>query len=245
VACDVIEANPVDAAVSVIERDLPPVAVRPMTDKDISVLISAPMRLYRDGLAAILARQEGIQVAGIAGDRGDTLVRWLELAPDVVLVDLALEGSVATIRRLAERNGRSGAGVAVLVSSDTEDELIACARAGVFHFVTREDSIGDLALTLRSAALGESRIPPETAAAVHGRLADGALGRVSAPEGQRLTPRETEVMELIEQGLSNKEIARRLSVALSTVKQHVHHILEKLEVSRRGEAVARLQRSRV
>jgi two-component system, NarL family, nitrate/nitrite response regulator NarL len=241
----VIKTNPTDAAVSVIDRDLPPIAARPMTDKNISVLISAPMRLYRDGLAAILARQEGIEVAGIAGDRGDTLVRWLELAPDVVLVDLALEGSVATIRRLAERNGRAGAGVAVLVSSDTEDELIACARAGVFHFVTREDSIADLALTLRSAALGESRIPPETAAAVLGRLADGALGRVSAPEGPRLTPRETEVMELIEQGLSNKEIARRLSVAVSTVKQHVHHILEKLEVSRRGEAVARLQRSRV
>jgi DNA-binding NarL/FixJ family response regulator len=131
-----------------------------------------------------------------------------------------------------------------LASPDTEGQLIACAHAGVLNFVTREDSIADLALTIRSAACGESRISPETAGAVLGRLA-GEAARGPMRDEQRLTPREVEVMELIERGLSNKEIAQQLSVALSTVKQHVHHILEKLDVTRRGEAVARLQRGRV
>jgi two-component system, NarL family, nitrate/nitrite response regulator NarL len=202
----------------------------------VRVLVSGPVRLYREGLAEILGRAEGIEVAGMAGDHGETLVRWLQLGPDVVLLDLALEGSLDTIAWLAERGG---AGVAVLASPDTEDQLIACAQAGVLNFVTREDSIADLALTIRGAASGESRISPETAASVLGRLA-GAESRV-AWEARRLTPREIEVMQLIERGLSNKEIAQRLCVALSTVKQHVHHILEKLEVNRRGEAVARMQ----
>jgi len=162
----------------------------------------------------------------------------------VVLVDLALEGSVETIRWLAARGGRSGAGVVVLASSDTEEQLVGCAQAGVFDFVTRDDSIAELVLTLRKVASGEVRVPPETAAAARGHLDPGALGRASMPQAERLTPREIEVMRLIEQGLSNKEIAHRLCVALSTVKQHVHHILEKLEVKRRGEAVARIQRTR-
>jgi DNA-binding NarL/FixJ family response regulator len=244
VSHDVPEVRHVGAAAAPDERDLPPPATALMPET-IAVLVAAPVRLYRDALAAILAQQEGIEVAGIAGDGGDTLVRWLELAPDIVLVDLALEGSVETIRWLAARGGPSGAGVVVLASSDAEDRLVGCAQAEVFDFITRDASIADLARTLRRVALGEARIAPETAAAMRGRLAGDPLGRYTMPERQRLTPRETEVLRLIEQGLSNKEIAHRLSVALSTVKQHVHHILEKLEVSRRGEAVARLQRSRL
>jgi DNA-binding NarL/FixJ family response regulator len=213
-----------------------------MTGVSVRVVVSGPVRLYREGLAAILGREPGIEVVGIAGDRGDTLVRCLELAPDVVLVDLALGGSLETIRWLVQHG--VGAGVAALASPDTEGQLIACAHAGVLNFVTREDSIADLALTIRSAACGESRISPETAGAVLGRLAGEVEGRGSMRDEQRLTPREVEVMELIERGLSNKEIAQQLSVALSTVKQHVHHILEKLDVTRRGEAVARLQRGR-
>ena len=243
--CDVTGVDRLDAGVWVIDPDAPPVAARPMTDTTISVLVAAPVRLYREGLAAILARQEGIEVAGVAGDCSDTLVRWLELAPDVVLVDLAVEGSVETIRWFAEHSGSQGAAIAVLASSDAEDELVACVQAGVRNFVTRADSIAELALTLRSAARGQSRSSPATAATVFERIAGAARGCVSAPEAQRLTPREIEVMALIEEGLSNKEIAHRLSVALSTVKQHVHHILEKLQVSRRGEAVAVLRRRRV
>jgi DNA-binding NarL/FixJ family response regulator len=208
----------------------------------ITVLVAAPVRLYRDGLATILAQQEGIEVAGIAGDRGDTLVRWLELAPDVVLVDLALAGSVETIRWLAAHGGRSRTAVVVLATSEAEDRLVGCAQAEVLDFVTRDATIAELARTLRRVAAGEARLAAEKAAAVRDRLADGRLGPGSAPERDRLTPRELEVLRLIEQGLSNKEIAHRLSVALSTVKQHVHHILGKLEVNRRGEAVARVRR---
>ncbi len=209
-----------------------------ITDSRISVLIAGPVRLYRVGLAAILAREEGFGVAGTAGEGRDTVARSRGLAPDVVLVDLALADSVDTIRAIA---GLKAVRIAALVSPDTERRLIECAEAGVSNFVTREDSIAELVSTIRSAACGECRISPATAAAVVRNLAGLAAERSMTPAEERLTQREVEVMRLIERGLSNKQIARELSVALPTVKQHVHHILEKLQVSRRGEAVARIR----
>jgi len=209
-----------------------------MTESRIRVLIAGPVRLYREGLAAILAREEGFGVAGTAGEGRDTVARSRGLAPDVVLVDLALPDSVDTIRAIA---GLGAVRIAALVSPDTERRLIECAEAGVSNFVTREDSIAELVSTIRSAACGACRISPSTAAAVVTNLAGMAAERSMTPAEERLTQREAEVMRLIERGLSNKEIAHELSVALPTVKQHVHHILEKLQVSRRGEAVARIQ----
>jgi two-component system, NarL family, nitrate/nitrite response regulator NarL len=209
-----------------------------MTGGRISVLIAGPVRLYRDGLAAILAREDGFGVAGTAGEGSETVSWSRQLAPDVVLVDLALADCVEAIRAIA---GQGEVKIAALVSPDTERRLIGCAEAGVSNFVTRDDSIAELVATIRSAACGGSRISSLTAAAVVRNLAGLAAERVGPVGEQRLTAREAQVMGLIERGFSNKEIARELSVALPTVKQHVHHILEKLQVSRRGEAVARMR----
>lgn len=208
------------------------------TPTSISVFVAAPVRLYREGVAEMLRRQQGIDVLGTAGGPSETLAGVRELAPDLVLLDPALRGAIETIRELAEPE--LGVRVAALASEETEAEVLACAEAGVSGFVAREDSLEDLLAAVR-AGQGESHVSPRTAATLLRRVATAARQDNLSAGAPYLTPREVEVLHLIEEGLTNKQIAGRLSVALPTVKQHVHHILDKLEVHRRGEAAARLR----
>lgn len=205
----------------------------------ISIFIVGPVRAYREGLTEALNRQDGFMVVGAAGDTSEILARVEELAPDIVLYDPAALGSTDTIRDLTSLG--NGVKVAALGVAENEPAVIACAEAGVSAFVTCDDSLLALVETIRSTARGELRVTPKTAATLLSRVAALGTNHWHESVDTRLTPRETEVFGLIEEGLSNKQIARRLCIELPTVKQHVHHILEKLHVSRRGEAVARLR----
>jgi DNA-binding NarL/FixJ family response regulator len=205
----------------------------------ISVFIAGPVRAYREGLTEALDREDDVTVVGAAGDTNEIVARVEELAPDIVLYDSSGSGSNDTIRDLTSLG--NGVKVAALGVPENEPEVIACAESGASAFVTCDDSLVALVETIRSTARGELLVTPKTAATLLSRVA--ALGTKNGQEAADtpLTPRESEVFGLIEEGLSNKQIARRLCIELPTVKQHVHHILEKLQVSRRGEAVARLR----
>jgi len=203
------------------------------------VFIAAYVRLYREALAEILARVDGIVVVGTAGNRPEILAQVGELEPDVVLLDPAVPGSMDAIRELV--HPAPCIRVVVLASSENEREVIAFAEAGVSGFVTRDDSLIDLVAVIRCATQGDLLCSPRTAGTLLRRVT--ALAAEPPPgafEGQ-LTPRELEVVQLIDEGLSNKQIAFRLHVELPTVKHHVHHILEKIGVARRSEAVAHLR----
>jgi DNA-binding NarL/FixJ family response regulator len=128
--------------------------------------------------------------------------------------------------------------VVALSAPESEREGVACAEAGVAGYVARDASIQDLVAAVTSAARGEVVCPPSIAASLMRELARRAAGLPAMGTGARLTPRERQVIELIDRGLSNKEIARTLHIALSTVKNHVHNILEKCQVGRRMEAVS-------
>ncbi|HEX7241600.1 MAG TPA: response regulator transcription factor, partial [Longimicrobiaceae bacterium] len=124
---------------------------------------------------------------------------------------------------------------------ETEDVVLACAEAGVSGYVSRGASLDDLVGALRSVARGELVCSPHIAGSLFRRVAALSERREASPAAV-LTPREREILGLIDQGLSNKEISRRLRIELSTVKNHVHNLLEKLQVSRRGAAAACLRR---
>jgi two-component system, NarL family, nitrate/nitrite response regulator NarL len=132
--------------------------------------------------------------------------------------------------------------VVALTSSETEPEVIAYAEAGVSGFVTREQSLADLVATILMATRGDLMVSPRTAGTLLRRVTLPAAERVDGPVGDPLTPRELEVALLLDEGLSNQQIASRLQLELSTVKHHVHHILHKLGAARRSEAVAHLRR---
>jgi len=160
----------------------------------------------------------------------------------VVLLDTAIPDNVWIVRALVA--AVPGPKVVALAVPEVEREVLACAEAGVAGYVTREGSVEDLVAAVESVARGEMVISPRMAATLLQRVATLALEQSPAAIEARLTTREVEILDLIDQGLSNKEIARRLTIELSTVKNHVHNILEKLNVTRRGEAAARARAAR-
>jgi two-component system, NarL family, nitrate/nitrite response regulator NarL len=200
----------------------------------VTTLIVSDIRFCREGLAESLGRRPGIEVIGTLNGIDEVWVQLHEARPDVVLVYVSmLDG--ATITRVIVSCSPTSNVVTVAIPHDAA-QLIALAEAGMAGFVTAEDSIEDLAATIRRAARGEMICSPSDSRILlrHVRtLAD----QQKAPLGeQRLTTRELQVVSLIELGLTNYEIAQRLCIRLSTVKNHVHRILEKLQVRGRTEA---------
>jgi two-component system, NarL family, nitrate/nitrite response regulator NarL len=128
--------------------------------------------------------------------------------------------------------------VLALTVPNRETEILAFAEAGIAGFVTLEASVAELVEAIESVARGEALCSPSVAAALLRRLASLAHSRTSADPTGPLTAREREILALIDEGLSNKQIAQRLRIELPTVKNHVHHILVKLGADRRAEAAA-------
>jgi DNA-binding NarL/FixJ family response regulator len=209
----------------------------------VSVLVVADVRLYREGLVQALGHRDGLEVVGAAVSDDAPSAELADLNPDVVLVDVGACDGLETVQSVVECV--PDAKVVALALPESENDVIACAEAGASGYVPREGTIADVESVIQSVARGEARFPPKMTAGLLRRLADLAAGRESVADGVHLTSRETEIVELIDQGLSNKEIAQRLSIAVSTVKNHVHNILDKLHVERRSEAVARLKGAQV
>jgi two-component system, NarL family, nitrate/nitrite response regulator NarL len=208
----------------------------------ITVLVVADTRIYRDGLVDALAARGEIDVIGAACGGDEALELMLVETPVVVLCDAASGSGPATVRTVSA-GGSSRAYVVALGVVEDEHDIVALAEAGANGFVTRDASVDDLVRIVVRVAGGDAVCTPRIAAVLLGRVAALAAER---PEGfqrdlPRLTARELEVVHLIGDGLSNKEIAGRLHVELSTVKNHVHNVLDKLQVRRRADAVARVR----
>lgn len=190
------------------------------------------VRLLQDGLAHLLRdRDPSLHVETIHPD--DSLEsRLLAFAPDVVLVD------IVTLRRGIAgrvRDALPAARTVVFAVDEVEEDLLACAEVGVAGFVGRDASVEELLDAVASAQRGELHCPPHLASLMFRRLTalvGGGTDRLS------LTSRQVEIVRLIEAGLSNKEIARKLSIEVSTVKNHVHNVLGKLRVNHRWQAPA-------
>ena len=202
----------------------------------VQAFIVADVRVHRDGLQELLEREACVDVIGAAATVPESITEITHLAPDVVLLDVAGEDRVAAITALV--HAIPGVKVIACAVPETEEAVIPCAEAGVAACLPRETPLTELGATIERVASGESIASPRVAAMLLRRVA--TLAAHSSPE-ERLTVREGEILGLIDDGLSNKQIALRLSIELSTVKNHVHNILEKLQVERRYEAAARMR----
>ena len=208
----------------------------------IRVLIVAEIRLFREGLVEMLQPEPGVEVVATAAGADEAVRALRDREPDVVLLDLATPRDTWLVRALLA--AVPGTRVIALAVPEREEDVLACAEAGVAGYVAREGSVEDVVAAVEAAARGETLCSPRMAASLFQRVATLALERSPATIETRLTSRELEVLDLIDQGLSNKEIARRLTIEVSTVKNHVHSILDKLNVSRRAEAAARVRAER-
>jgi len=206
----------------------------------IRILVVGDVRLYSDGIAAHLSQMDGLHVIGVATDGPSAIGMARHDSPDVILLDVAIADSMALVREL--RAVAPATHVVALTIPEVERAVVACAEAGVAGYVPRTASLDDLVDVVRSTARNESIVSPSIANCLLRRIALLAEDRATA-DTAALTAREIEIVRLIDQGCSNKQIAARLSIELSTVKNHVHNLLDKLGLHRRSEAAAQLRRS--
>ncbi len=207
----------------------------------ISVLIASDIRLYREGLAEVLRRDGRVEVLGTAADLEETVRFQVRRAPDVILVDTGLPGATLMVRRLGE--SYPGSKTVALGVSERRADVLVYAEAGIAGYVCRESSVEDLVTAVERAVAGKLVCSPKIAAALLQRVATLANGDAPAAADVHLTPRERDVLRLIDRGLSNKEIASGLHIEVTTVKNHVHNILEKLGAPRRAAAAAIARRA--
>ena len=180
-----------------------------------------------------------MRVVGTASELGEALAKIATLDPDVLVVDGSSAHSLTAVRAIASAQPRPA--IVAVAIPDVPEGVIAFAEVGATGYVTRNASGADLVKAVQHAANGEILCPPRIVGTLFRRLALLAAERTPAPPLERLTRREREVALLIADGLSNREIANRLQIELATVKHHVHNVLEKLEVTSRSEAAARVR----
>jgi two-component system nitrate/nitrite response regulator NarL len=198
----------------------------------IRVGVAASICFYRDVLALALDADPRLTVVATARTGAEAIAKFVPGAADVVVLDLGPQGR-ETVRALRRRSRDTQ--VVVLGIADSHEEVVSWGEIGAAGYASRSTSLAELVLVVVAAARGELRCPPDVAGALMRRVGALASGRSS---GGVLTSREAEIAELIEAGLSNKEIATRLHIELATVKNHVHRVLEKLNVARRAEVAA-------
>ena len=203
------------------------------------VLVVDDTRLSREGLTSLLKGEPWIAALDTAEDLATTIERLRNFGPDVILLNMATVGSLDIVGAVVGAD--SHACVVAIGVSGREDEVIALAEAGVAGYLLREGSRTDLVNTIQSVARGEILCPPQITAALLRRVASMAAERRSLAARSHLTAREHQILRLIDQGLSNRQIGQHLGIEVRTVKNHVHNILEKLQVHRRGEAAARMR----
>ncbi|MDE0804583.1 MAG: response regulator transcription factor [Acidimicrobiales bacterium] len=205
----------------------------------IRVMICDDHALFRRGLIMVLEAEDDIEVVGEAEDGRDAVERVADIVPDVVLMDVRMpeiDGIEAT-RLIADE--APSAKILMLTVSDEENDLYEAIKAGATGYLLKEISIEEVASAVRAVVSGQSLISPSMASKLlteFTNLAKRADERTSVPT-PRLTERELEVLRLVAQGMSNREIAGELYISENTVKNHVRNILEKLHLHTRMEAV--------
>lgn len=208
----------------------------------IRVLLVDDEELVRTGLRMILDAEPDITVAGDAADGAAALARLEELRPDVVLMDIRMprmDGLEATRRICAED---SGAKVVVLTTFDLDEHVYAALAAGASGFLLKDAPASQLVHAIRVVAGGDALLAPSVTRRLIARFTDQP-SRTRPKLPTDLTPRETEVLALLAEGLSNMEIAERLVVGDATIKTHVGRVLMKLGVRDRVQAVVIAYRS--
>lgn len=203
----------------------------------IKVLLVDDQELVRTGLRGILRSRFGFEIVGELASGAGVVEAVAELDPDIVVMDVRMPGvdGVAATRLL--RDAGTAPPVLVLTTFEDEEILAGALRAGAAGFLLKGVPAEDLQRAVRRVAAGESWLDPAVTGRVLSAYRDGPSPVLPGPEADLLTPREREVLALVGQGLSNTEIATKLTLGEGTVKTHIGHIFTKLGLRDRAAAV--------
>ena len=206
----------------------------------IRVLLIEDNRLLREGITAMLNEQPDLRAVAATGN-GDALAKAEKLRPQVVLLDMGLrsQNSLRVVESIKARFPKTE--IVVMDLIPVEADVVDFVKAGVAGFILKDATLEDFLRTIRSVAEGHKVLPPPLTGSLFSQIVEHAIQSGSTDKllkAVRMTKREHEVIGLIAEGRSNKEIARELHIAVHTVKSHVHNILEKLELSTRLQIAA-------
>ncbi|MFF9211899.1 MULTISPECIES: response regulator [unclassified Streptomyces] len=202
------------------------------------VVVADDQTVVREGIVMLLGLLPGVEVVGAAGDGDEAVKLVAELDPDVVLMDLRMprcDGVEAT-RRIRAEHPRTQ--VVVLTTFADDDSLFPALRAGARGYLTKDAGGDEIVRAVHSVLSGDAGLSPSIQRRLLERLSDPEPPQrapAEAPDG--LTARETEVLRLISEGLSNQEIAERLHVSTATVKTHINNLFAKTGLKDRAQAV--------
>ena len=200
------------------------------------VVVADDQTVVREGIVMLLGLLPGIEVVGAAGDGEEAVALVAELAPDVVLMDLRMprcDGVEATRRIRTEHPGTQ---VVVLTTFADDESLFPALRAGARGYLTKDAGGDEIVRAVHSVLSGEAGLSPQIQLRLLQRLSEPEpAASTEPPDG--LTVRETEVLVLIAEGLTNQEIARKLHVSTATVKTHINNLFAKTGIKDRAQAV--------
>ncbi len=208
--------------------------------KKIKILLIEDNRLLREGIKALIKAQPDLEIAATSEGNHDTLSRARNSKAQVVLLDLGLgnENGLRMVKTLTKEMPHTKIIGMGLIPSQLD--IIEIVEAGAAGFILKDASIREFLETIRSVARGESVLPPLLAGSLFSHVVEYALrrGKRKLSEAVRMTKREREIIAMIAEGMSNKDIAQKLNLSSYTVKSHVHNVMEKLALHSRLEIAA-------
>jgi two-component system response regulator DegU len=204
--------------------------------KKIKLLVIEDNRLLREGITAMIKEQPDLKVVAALGTSENILKKINTLKPNVTLLDLGLrsQNSLQVVKSV--KKNFSGVKIIVMDLVPVQEEVFEFVQAGVSGFILKDATVDDFLRTIRSVAGGNKVLPPHLTGSLFSQIVEHAVSgpkKSSLIKSVRMTKREKQVIELIADGLTNKEIAQKLHLSTYTVKSHVHNILEKLALHTR------------
>jgi DNA-binding NarL/FixJ family response regulator len=205
--------------------------------KKIRLLLIEDNRLLRDGILAMLKTQADINIIAATGKSENSVSKLQKLKPDIIILDLGLHGpNSLTIVEIVTKDF-PGAKIIVMDLAPVQGDIAHYVKAGASGFILKDATPDDFLLTIRNVAEGTNILPPNFTDSLFAKIVEHALkqGKTKLRDAVRMTKREREVIELIADGLGNREIGQKLRISTYTIKSHVHNIMEKLALHSRLE----------
>lgn len=203
----------------------------------IRLLLIEDNRLLRDGIAEMLKGHRDIEIVAASGNGENSILKIHKLKPNVILLDLGLRSQNSLYVVEIVKKEFPQAKVVVMDLVPAQGDVLQFVKAGASGFILKDATLDDFLATLRSVAEGGKVLPPILSGSLFSQIIEHAVdgGKTDVNKAIRMTKREREIIGLLSDGLSNKEMGRRLHIATYTVKSHVHNIMEKLALHTRLE----------
>lgn len=205
--------------------------------KKIRLLVIEDNRLLRDGILTILKPYKDIIIVAASGDSNSTLTSIQQLKPNVVLLDLGLRSQNSLHLVEMVRREFPEAKIIVMDLAPVQADVLQYVKAGANGFILKDASLNDLLITIRSVAEGSTILPPLLIDSLFSQIVEHAVreGKPMIKNAVKMTKREKEVIRFLSDGMSNKEIGKKMRISTYTVKSHIHNIMEKLALHTRLE----------